>query len=197
MWGIMRPMPMRTPLLLVGLLLPLLTLLTACGDQGEPTADPTTESATTTDAPTAGGFDLPRVDALEEASDVRFHVLDESGEQVDLDWWTSCLAFPAREGNAVSMGQCSDGAPPTDPATVGSPDEVRLAFDLPGWRFPRATFRPHGAEPGGDELKATIERTGDRTFVVSAPDEPGDYAVDVFGRGPEGDAVTTFRWVVR
>lgn len=194
MWGIMRPMPMRTPLLLVGLLLP---LLTACGDQAEPTADPTAGSATTTDAAQAGGFDLPRVDALEEASDVRFHVLDESGEQVDLDWWTACLTLPTREGNAVSVVECSDGVPPADPATVGSPDEVRLAFDLPGWEFSRATFRPHGAQPDGDEVKATIERTGDRTFVVSAPDEPGDYDVKVFGRGPEGDAVTTFRWVVR
>jgi len=186
-------MPMRTPLVLVALLLP---LLAACGVRAEPGAE-STESGPASPAAAGTEFDLPDVDTLDGARDVSFHVIDETGAQVDLDWWTSCLSFPSGDGTAVTMGQCSDGQAPDDPQSVGSPDEVPLAFDLPGWTFTGASFREHGAPANEDGVRTRIRRTGERTFLVGAPDEPGDYDVDVFGRGPEGDAITTFRWVVR
>lgn len=39
-----------------------------------------------------------------------------------------------------------------------------------------------------------VEKTGDYTFLVPPAGLPGEYDVDVFGRGPGGDVITTFAW---
>lgn len=191
-------MGMLTRLLLAGLVLP---VLASCGTQDSPSsggAEPAGRGGSPGTV-AEGPFELPVPGEVDRPDEVRLHVITEAGQQVDLAWWTACLSFPGSAEEGVAAGSCADGTPPDDPPRVGSPTEVPLAIDLPGWRFTRAMFRPHG---GGDMTvqggpTSRIERTGERTFVVPAPDEPGDYDVDVFGRGPEGDAVTTFRWVVR
>ncbi len=38
------------------------------------------------------------------------------------------------------------------------------------------------------------EKTGTYTFQVPEAGPPGDYLVELFGRGPGGDVVTTFAW---
>lgn len=39
-----------------------------------------------------------------------------------------------------------------------------------------------------------VRKTGDYTFLVPAAGPGGSYDVDVFGRGPQGDVITTFAW---
>ena len=127
------------------------------------------------------GLRLPEPPA--DDARARFHVLTEDGRQLDLAPWTACL------GNG-----CVDGMPDDDhlPA-VGSPDAVTFGFDLDGWAFESVTFRQLDAACPR-RITVAAEETGPRTFRIEPAGPAGVWAVDVFGRGPEGDAVTTFRW---
>ena len=98
-----------------------------------------------------------------------------------LDAWSWCFA-----------NGCADGAAPEDPVDVGRPDAVGFSFALDGWTFD-ASFR----EPRDRcfrQVDGLVEQTGDRTFEVTPAGPAGTWDVDLTGRGPEGDVVTTFRW---
>lgn len=55
------------------------------------------------------------------------------------------------------------------------------------------TFRQRDAKCAR-QITVAAERTGAHTFHVAPAGLAGDWDVDIFGRGPEGDAVTTVRW---
>ncbi len=109
-------------------------------------------------------------------------VLQLDGREVALEPWTSCY------GN-----MCSDGMPVPPFEDAGDRDLVQFSFPLKGWTF-EATFTP--VAEGQCERAVTLpaEKSGDYTFAIPAAGPPGAYQVDVFGRGPGGDVVTTFAW---
>ncbi|HET7194418.1 MAG TPA: hypothetical protein VFI99_05460 [Nocardioides sp.] len=129
---------------------------------------------------TEGGDRLPAVNPSNP--DLPPPVVVTSGDSgLELFAWTTCFE-----------SGCFDGAPPTRPASVGSPDRVELGFGLADWKW-RATFR----EPGdrcSRHISVPAERTGAHTFVVRPAGPAGTWDVDLEGRGPEGDFFTTFRW---
>lgn len=158
-------------------------VLVAAGCGGRPSA------VSPQDAPAAvrsHGLLLPPVrdpSSYSTSDPPRFHVLTDDG-QVDLRPWTICFGFG-----------CADGAPSDTPPPIGSPDALVFGFDVPGWTFDSVTFREHGTRSGcGRSVTVAAETTGERTFRVLPAGPAGDWDVDVFGRGPGGDAVTTVRW---
>jgi hypothetical protein len=144
-------------------------------DAPRPTTEPSGTSRIELPAERPAG-DYPMADPP------RFHVLTEDG-QVALRPWTIC-----------GPGYCADGAPDDDHLVdVGRVDHLDFGFDLSGWQFRDVTFRELTRDcPRAITVPAT--RTGERTFRVDPAGPPGRWAVDIFGRGPGGDAVTTVEW---
>ncbi|MBA3780706.1 MAG: hypothetical protein H0X12_02505 [Nocardioides sp.] len=111
-----------------------------------------------------------------------FHVVTASGEQLDLRPWTICIT-----------NGCADGAPDDDNLPkVGSPDSVTFGFDLAGWTFEDVRFRELGPCPR--HITVAAEKVGPRSFRIDPAGPAGRWAVDISGRGPAGDAVTTIEW---
>ena len=110
--------------------------------------------------------------------------LQLDGESVTLDPWTSCYE-----------NGCADGFPKPPFYDVGNRSVVPFSFPDEGWDF-QATFRPTGTAPVdcGRALSVSVRKTGRYTFEIPAVGPPGAYDVELFGNGPSGDAVTTFRW---
>lgn len=97
--------------------------------------------------------------------------------------------------HAGGTGTCADGRPPTEPPDVGSPDEVAVGFPVPGWTF-TATAQHHGTACGRAQT-VKLQATGPTTFRLPPIGASGDADVRLFGRGPEGDVATSFRWHTR
>ena len=99
---------------------------------------------------------------------------------IDLDAFTYCFETT-----------CADGIPPENPPDVGSPDEVRVEFPLPGWTF-TALFTPAGAECGRMQ-EVPLEQTGDGGWVLRPAGKADTYDVTLAGDG-QGDLFVAFRW---
>jgi hypothetical protein len=78
--------------------------------------------------------------------------------------------------------------------SVGSPDALYFAFDYPGWSFHDVSFNP--VDESCHQRVITVEATpiSDQVFRIDPAGAPGPWRVDVFGRGPQGDAVTSIVW---
>ncbi len=121
-------------------------------------------------------------------------VLQLDGEEVLLEPWTSCFTGEPDE-SGISSGGCFDGMPQPPFVDVGDRGEVPFSFPLKGWTF-EATFSPL---PGNRDacwrtFTVPAEKTGDYTLSVPPAGPAGRYQVDVFGRGPQGDVITSFAW---
>ena len=143
--------------------------LIGCGTV-ESIADPGSDIPTTRKADS-----FPEV--LAGPPPVTLHYGDDS---VDLVAYTFCF----RNG-------CADGAPPTNPPDVGSPDTVSFDFPLDGWSF-EASFTPTG-ERCGRAQTVPAQATDQGSFVLAPAGYAGTYDVTLFGRGG-GDLFTVFRW---
>lgn len=162
-----------------------LLLLAVAGCGTESTGAPTGAAEPSSTA-LPSGLVLPPLmdpDAYSVNEPPMFHVLTEVG-QISLPPWTTCFT-----------GGCADGGPSDTPPRIGSPDTLEFGFDVAGWTFDHVTFREHGTRSGcGRSVTVKAETTGERTFRVPPAGRAGDWDVDIFGRGPGGDAITTVRW---
>lgn len=120
----------------------------------------------------------PRANGLDRPPDMRLHYGEQS---VDLRPWTYCYGLA-----------CVDGAPPRNPPDVGSPEQVIVEFPLEGWRL-RATFEASG-ERCARTFSSPLEEIEPGRFLLTPAGYAGEYDVTVFGRGPGGDAFTSFHW---
>lgn len=119
-------------------------------------------------------------------------VLQLGGRAVRLEPWTAC--FTGRPDKAgMASGGCFDGFPQAPLEDVGERESVAFSFPLKGWSF-EATFSPPGDGRCERRTTVAVEKTGAYTFAVPTAGPPGDYHVDVFGRGPGGDVITSFAW---
>lgn len=115
---------------------------------------------------------------------------------ITLQPWTTCWSGP-------SSSVCRDGAPaaPADLERVDADGPVQFWFGRPGWAFSAEFVRvvPDRAtmELGEPTASGVVADLDAQNFTLTAPNlDPGDYRVDVFGRGPEGDYATSFVWAV-
>lgn len=86
---------------------------------------------------------------------------------------------------------CVSGAPPDDPPSIGSPQEVVVNFPDEEWSF-TATFTPADDECGRQQ-QVRLERTPEGEFLLHPAGHAGAYDVTLFGRG-DGSLSVTFRW---
>ena len=167
-------------------------LLSACGS--EPPAEPRAEThphagATTLRADQQAATVLApytEKDAPDFSwGDKLFHFLDERGHVVDAAPWTACLAHG-----------CWDGAPGLagELPKVGAPDALYFSFDYPGWSFRDVSFNPIEEKCRARVITVEATQVSDGVYRIDPAGSPGRWRIDVFGRGPEGDAVTSVVW---
>lgn len=146
--------------------------------------DPTDAPSEPTDTATSDPNGSPIADVPPDwdPTDAPPVVLQLGGRSVALPPWTYCY------GNA-----CADGFPQPPFADVSDRDVVPFSFPLKGWHF-TATFTPLSQDRCERAIAQPVASTGDYTFAVAPAGSPGSYQVDLFGRGPEGDVSSTFRW---
>ena len=179
--------PRRTPLAAGAAVLGVLAVAAVVGllddkAPGRPTSGHSTETSAPRGEPIAEIPDVPPV--VDEKLMGPPIVLQLDGESVPLTPWTSCY----RSG-------CYDGLPKPPFHDVGERTTVPFSFPDEGWSF-EATFEPAGSKPGACRRVVTVpvRKLGRYTFEIPAAGAPGSYDVQLFGRGPTGDAVTTFHW---
>ena len=157
----------------------------ACGQAEAPPAAqpvPTTVAAAPAPPATLAASAVTRPPAI--------HVRG-GGKELVLSPWTACWSSGAATG-------CADGRPPEVPPDIGSPPDIEVGFDAPGWRF-SATTVPTGQACGGRSQSMDLPATGPTTHRLLPIGRAGDYTITLNGRSTEaapnkGDVVTTFRW---
>lgn len=168
----------------------------ACGQTGEPVLQPValepapTTLPTTAPAPSslpAPGAPIP---AAAFSRPPAIHVRG-GGRDLALGAWSSCW-------QSGSTGGCADGRPPEDPPDIGSPPDVEVSFDTPGWRF-QATAVPSDQTCGGRSQSSELAPTGPTTHRLTPIGRAGDYTITLRGSSTDaatnkGDVATTFRW---
>ena len=175
----------------------LIGLLAGCGHptgtavSGEPAPSP----VTTTGAPVPREADAPVRLVPEVVPEVVPWdgdgyapplTLDLDGRRVPLEPWTTCYS---KGGSGV----CADGAPRPPYLDVGRTETVAFSFPETGWEF-EATFREDRGRDCVRSITVPVRKTSERTWAVHPAGPAGTWLVDVFGRGPQGDVITTFRW---
>lgn len=168
----------------VGLLAIASLALVACPGSGplEMSAPVASESAAVAPEPTDQDASTP---AEGKGGDVRGRnqpppVTVAGDTTLELQAWSYCY------GN-----RCISGAPPAELPYIGAPEQLRISFPLPGWRFD-ATFTPAGQKCGRMQ-QVRLEPTGEGEFLLASVGFAGTYDVTLFGRG-NGDLATSFRW---
>lgn len=141
---------------------------------GEQRPDVTTDRVTPADLPPVWDGQGPPPIAL-----------DLGSREATLLPWTSCYS-------SNGGGSCSDGMPLPPFEDAGAQDEVRFRFPVARWRFHVAFVPRH--DGCGSASRARVDPDGAYSYTIAAPTTPGDYRVDVSGRGPGGDAYYSFAW---
>ena len=171
--------------------LTLLLAAGACGEDVEPPAPGPAAAQDPTTTTVALAVPTPPTFVPAPAAPRPPLVLRAGGTETQTRIWSSCW----RSGNSST---CADGRPPPVPIDIGSPGQVDVSFDTPGWRF-SATAVPTGQECGGRQQTMELPTTGATTHRLSPIGRAGDYTITLNGRSTEaatnkGDVVTTFRW---
>lgn len=163
----------------------------ACGEDVEPAAPAPAaaqEPTTTTVAPAAP---TPPTFVPAPSTPRPALMLRAGGIETPAAIWSSCW-------NSGDRSTCADGRPPADPPDIGSPPDIEVIFDTPGWQF-SATAVPTGQACGGRQQTMDLRVIGPTTHRLLPIGKAGDYTITLNGRSTEaatnkGDVVTTFRW---
>ena len=94
-----------------------------------------------------------------------------------------------------SAGSCTDMVAPRPDqlAVVEGDDAITFTFPVRGWSF-QASFSPVAGDRCSPSYTVDAELLRDGEYAVDAAGPPGDYRVDLFGTGPQGDTGGSFRW---
>lgn len=87
--------------------------------------------------------------------------------------------------------RCIAGGSRPNPPSIGSPQEVRVEFPLPDWKF-TAAFTPTD-EDCGRQQQAPLEEADDGSLLLRPVGPADTYDVTLRGNG-EGDLSVSFRW---
>jgi hypothetical protein len=157
-----------------------------------PSPAPATQSPTDRTTPTTATTAARPEPTYEWGNSPSPIVLRLAEHDLELAPWTSCWSGPPDAGG-ISAAACADGfAPDEGLEEVGAPASIDFWFGRPGWQFD-ATFQELGVKcPRHFTVPAAS--AGEQGFLVEPAGPAGRYRVDLFGRGPEGDVITSFIW---
>jgi len=116
-------------------------------------------------------------------------IVSYAGKQVSLRPGTYC--WTVESASSAGTGACVDGAP-TDPL----PDlgvvsgEITVTFGVDGWAFQASS--QDARHECTEAFPAAVRQVSGRTWHIALAGPRGRYAVQLFGRGPQGDVAVSF-----
>lgn len=116
------------------------------------------------------------------------------GTAMELPIWTTCWIAPiASDGTQESF--CADGyrAPTEELQRVRGTGPLYVEFLVAGWEFSATTVLV-GEEDCGRSQTEPLARIAPTVHELVPQGFAGTYIVDVSGRGPSGDVISSFVW---
>lgn len=154
-------------------------LLAGCGSD-------VSDSGSAKDPESARSTQSPPPSASSEPPPV---IVSSAGRQLSLHPGTYCWAVES--ASSAGSGACVDGAasdPLPDLGVVSG--EITVAFGVDGWGFDASSQDPR--HECAEAFPATVRQTSARTWQLALAGPRGRYAVQLFGRGPQGDVAVSF-----
>jgi len=116
-------------------------------------------------------------------------IVSSTGKQVSLRPGTYC--WTAQSAGSASAGPCVDGAQPNPLPDLGVVSgEISVTFAADGWAF-QASSEPAQRECA-EAFPAAVRQVNERAWHIALTGPRGRYAVQLFGRGPQGDVEVSF-----
>jgi hypothetical protein len=116
-------------------------------------------------------------------------IVSSADKQLSLDPVTYC--WTGEGTSPASNGACVDGAesnPLPDLGVVAG--EITVAFAVDGWAFQASS--QDARHECAEAFPATVRKVSGRTWHIALAGPRGRYAVQLFGRGPQGDVAISF-----
>jgi hypothetical protein len=116
-------------------------------------------------------------------------IVSSAGKQVSLRPGTYC--WTAQSAGSASASHCVDGAQPNPLPDLGVVSgEIRVAFAVDGWAFQASSQAAQ--HECAEAFPAAVRQVDGRTWHIALAGPQGRYAVQLFGRGPQGDVEVSF-----
>ena len=106
---------------------------------------------------------------------------------LELNAWTTCW-------NGGGRSYCADGFRHASLERIDGAAEVYVEFPLEGWEFESSAVTGNPDDRCGRRFSQQLEQVAPTVFRLPPMGPPGDYTVDVFGRGDGGDVIVRFAW---
>jgi hypothetical protein len=116
-------------------------------------------------------------------------IVSHAGSQVSLRPSTYC--WTVQSATSAGAGPCVDGSPPDPLPDLGVVSgEITVAFAADGWAFQASS--QDAKHECAEAFPAAVRQVSGRTWHIALAGPRGRYAVQLFGRGPQGDVAVSF-----
>jgi len=116
-------------------------------------------------------------------------IVSSADKQLSLDPVTYCWTVEGT--SSAGNGACVDGAPSNPPPDLGAVSgEITVTFGADGWLFEASS--QEASRDCAEAFPAVVRQVGGRTWHIALAGPRGRYAVELFGRGPQGDVAVSF-----
>jgi hypothetical protein len=116
-------------------------------------------------------------------------IVSYAGKQVSLRPVTYC--WTTQGAGSASASPCVHGAPPNPLPDLGVvAGELTVAFAVDGWTFQASS--EDAQHDCAEAFPAAVRQVNGRTWHIGLAGPRGRYAVQLFGRGPQGDVAVSF-----
>jgi hypothetical protein len=115
--------------------------------------------------------------------------VSSAGKQLSLRPGTYC--WTVESARSAGNGPCVDGAPSDPLPDLGRVSgEITVAFGVDGWAFQASS--QDASHECAEAFPAAVRKVSGRMWQIALAGPRGRYAVQLFGRGPQGDVAVSF-----
>ena len=116
-------------------------------------------------------------------------IVSYAGKQLSLHPVTYC--WTVEGATSAVNGACVDGAPLSPPPDLGAvAGEITATFGVDGWAFEASSQDARHECP--EAFPAVVRQVSGRAWHIALAGPRGRYAVQLFGRGPQGNVAVSF-----
>jgi hypothetical protein len=116
-------------------------------------------------------------------------IVSSAGKQLSLRPGTYC--WTVESARSAGNGPCVDGAPSEPLPDLGRVSgEITVAFGVDGWAFQASS--QDARHKCAEAFPAAVRKVSGRVWQIALAGPRGRYAVQLFGRGPQGDVAVSF-----